>query len=104
MYVQSFNTVDAKTWRSLQDIHVITSTLYTDRHTEGQADRQADSSTPLRKFVLWGYNDNFCLKIGKKAFWEKEKILVTSIFSFSHNVFRSIFCRAVKTRDSLGKG
>ena len=27
--------------------------------------------------------------LGKKKLWEKEKILVTSIFSFSHNAFKS---------------
>ena len=27
-----------------------------------------------------------------KTLWEKEKMLVTSIFSFSHNVFKSPFC------------
>ena len=27
--------------------------------------------------------------IGKKTLWEKEKLLVTSNFSFSHNVFHS---------------
>ena len=27
---------------------------------------------------------------GKKILWEKEKMLVTSIFSFSHNVFKSL--------------
>ena len=26
--------------------------------------------------------------IGEKALWEKEKMLVTSILSFSHNVFK----------------
>ena len=33
----------------------------------------------------WGYN----YLIQKKALWEKEKLLVTSNFSFSHNVFKS---------------
>ena len=28
-----------------------------------------------------------------KTFWEKEKMLVTSIFSFSQNVFKSLLSR-----------
>ena len=33
----------------------------------------------------------FVLGTIKKTLWEKEKMLVTSIFSFSHNVFKSLF-------------
>ena len=33
----------------------------------------------------WGYN----YLIEKKTLWEKDKLLVTSNFSFSHNVFKS---------------
>ena len=33
----------------------------------------------------WEYN----YLIEKKTLWEKEKLLVTSNFSFSHNVFKS---------------
>ena len=33
----------------------------------------------------WGYN----YLIGKKTLWEKEKLLVTSNFYFSHKVFKS---------------
>ena len=29
-----------------------------------------------------------CLRKGRKTWWKKEKMLVTSIFSFSHNVFK----------------
>ena len=32
---------------------------------------------------------------------EKEKMLVTSIFFFSHNVFKGFFLRGVKSRDSV---
>ena len=35
----------------------------------------------------WGYN----YLVKQKTLWEKEKLFVTSIFSFSHNVFKS--CR-----------
>ena len=31
----------------------------------------------------------FCFPNGEKTLWEKEKMLATSIFSFSHNVFYS---------------
>ena len=37
----------------------------------------------------------------EKTLWEKEKILVTSIFSFSHNVFKRFFAQCVKRRDPL---
>ena len=39
--------------------------------------------------------------------WEKEKMLVASIFSFSHNVFKShlsSFFRVIKTEDCVVKG
>ena len=39
-----------------------------------------------------------------KTFWEKEKMLVTSIFSFSQNVFKSLLPRVVKCRDCVVKG
>ena len=33
---------------------------------------------------------NFCLEKGRKDCGEKEKMLVTSLFSFSHNVFKRL--------------
>ena len=36
---------------------------------------------------------------GAENVWEKEKMLVTSIFSFSHNVFQS---RLLQGRSKLG--
>ena len=33
----------------------------------------------------WGYKN----LIEQKTFWEKEKLLITSNFFFSHNVFKS---------------
>ena len=36
---------------------------------------------------------------GYKTLWEKEKLLITSNFSFSHSVFKRLVCRAC-----LGKG
>ena len=44
---------------------------------------------------------------GKKTLWEKEKLLVTSNFSFFHRVFRRLvlhYSIQVKTRVCLGKG
>ena len=35
----------------------------------------------------------FLSQTGKKTMWEKEKMLVTSIFSFSHNVFKSLLLK-----------
>ena len=34
-----------------------------------------------------------------KTLWEKEKMLVTSIFSFSHNVFKRPICQGQRSRD-----
>ena len=38
----------------------------------------------------------FLSLMGWKTLWAKDKLLVTSIFSFSHNVFKSIFSGAVR--------
>ena len=38
--------------------------------------------------------------MGRKH-WEKKKLLVTSTFSFSHSVFKDLYCRHVKTRACL---
>ena len=43
--------------------------------------------------------ENEC-HIGKKTLWEKEKLLVTSNFSFSHNVFH-IYISLVHQNASL---
>ena len=34
-----------------------------------------------------------CYGKGRKTLWEKEKMLVTSIFSFSHNVFKRLLSK-----------
>ena len=39
--------------------------------------------------------------IGLKKLWEKEKLLVTSIFSFSHNVYKGLFTKVIKSRDCV---
>ena len=36
-------------------------------------------------------------------FWKKDKMLVTSIFSFHQNVCKSLFPRVVKSRDYVVK-
>ena len=45
----------------------------------------------LKSFDVSVLDSSGTLKLGmvEKLLWEKEKMLVTSIFSFSHNVFTS---------------
>ena len=69
-------------------------------------DKHLDSSK-LKEFA----DDNLKFdKIGRKLskrvenMWEKEKLLVTSNFSFSHTVFKDMYGRHVKTRACLGEG
>ena len=52
-------------------------TSVTFNHIQHTPDFEKEKERPLRKRLL-------------KTFWEKEKILVSSIFSFSHNVFYSL--------------
>ena len=40
----------------------------------------------------------------KKTLWEKEKLLVTSNFSFSHNVFKTLVLQTHKNQVLFGKG
>ena len=49
---------------------------------------------------------SFNERIKKKTFWEKEKMLVTSIFFFFFPtmLLKSLFCRIIKSRDCVGKG
>ena len=48
----------------------------------------------------WGYN----YLIEKKTLWEKEKLLVMSNFSFSHNVFKSCQLLMRQTQYLRSKG
>ena len=41
---------------------------------------------------------------GKKTLWEKEKLLVTSNFSFSHSVFKRLVLQTCKNQGLFGKG
>ena len=40
---------------------------------------------------------------GQKTLKEKEKLLITSNFSFSLSVSKDLYCRHIKTRACLGK-
>ena len=41
---------------------------------------------------------------GQKTVWEKEKLLITSIFSFSHGVFKRPVLQTRKHQGLFGKG
>ena len=41
---------------------------------------------------------------GYKTLWEKEKLLVTSNFSFSHSVFKRLVLQTHKNKGLFGKG
>ena len=41
---------------------------------------------------------------GQKTLWEKEKLLVTSNFSFSDNVFKRLILQTRKNQGLFGKG
>ena len=41
---------------------------------------------------------------GQKTLWVKEKLLVTSNFSFSHSVFKSLVRQTRKNQGLFGKG
>ena len=41
---------------------------------------------------------------GYKTLWEKEKLLVTSNFSFSHSVFKRLVQQTRKNQGLFGKG
>ena len=41
---------------------------------------------------------------GYKTLWEKEKLLVTSNFSFSHSVFKRLVLQTRKNQGLFGKG
>ena len=42
--------------------------------------------------------------MGKKTMWEREKLLVTSNFSFSHSVFKGLVMQTRKNQGLFGKG
>ena len=56
-----------------------------------------------RKFyILWKWWK--VVQKGRKTLWEKEKLLVTSNFAFSHSVFKSSVLQTQKTQGLFGKG
>ena len=42
--------------------------------------------------------------VGKKLMWEKEKLFVTSNFSFSHSVFKRLVLQTLRNKGLFGKG
>ena len=45
-----------------------------------------------------------CCQNGKKTMWEKEKLLVMSNFSFSHDVLKGLMLQTHKNQGLFGKG
>ena len=43
-------------------------------------------------------------QMGRKTLWEKEKLLITSNFSFSHSVFKRLVLQTRKNQGLFGKG
>ena len=41
---------------------------------------------------------------GKKALWEKEKLLTTSNFSFSYSAFKRLVQKTLENKGLFGKG
>ena len=73
-------------WTSLKFCNLVRSKLYCKQRNfqlveTGSICRQQNKCDLKIKCCCWK---------GEKTLWEKEKILVTSIFSFSHNVFRRL--------------
>ena len=57
-------------------------------------------------------DDNFCfhvhgrkqVEMGRKTLWEKEKLIVTSNFSFSQSVYKRLVLQTHKKQGLFGKG
>ena len=56
-----------------------------------------------RQFQIW-WKWQKVLQMGKKTLWEKEKLLITSNFSFSHSVFKRLVPHTRKIQGLFGKG
>ena len=73
----------------MSSFHVKFVQTETNRQTDGQTDRQQHipniSMGGHKNMDKWGYS----YLIELKTLWENEKLLVTSNFFFSHNVFKS---------------
>ena len=55
-----------------------------------------------KKFEFYENGRKFSERV--KTLWEKEKLLVTSNFSFSHSVFKGLEQQTRKNQGLLGKG
>ena len=67
--------------------------------------RQNLDSSNVKEFA--DYNLKFDEKFSKrreKTLWEKEKLLVTSIFSFSYSVFKKLLLHTLENQGLFGKG
>ena len=51
----------------------------------GSSSSAANKGCGVKRMDKWGFNS----LIEKETMWEKDKLLVTSNFSFSHHVFKS---------------
>ena len=66
----------------------------------GSPNSVANSDMMSKNMDKWGYN----YLIEQKTLWEKEKLLVTSNFSFSHNVFKSCLLLIPQNEHLWSKG
>ena len=77
------------------EMEIIDSDLHNDSHSFNclPNDKILDLSK-LKEFadnkIKAIYKQNFFYGMDWKTLWEKEKMLVTSIFSFSHSVFKRL--------------
>ena len=55
-----------------------------------------------QRFQIWRIRQKV-LQRGRKALWEKEKLLVTSNFFFSHSVFKRLILQTRKNQGLFGK-
>ena len=70
--------------------------------------RQILAFSKLKEFsdddFEYGENHRKFSKQVEKTLWEKEKLLVTSNFSFSHSVFKRLVLQTHKNQGLFGKG
>ena len=70
--------------------------------------QQILDSSKLKEFADNNFkfddNDRKFSKWVEKTLWEKEKLLVTSNFSFSHSIFKRLVLQTCKNKGLFGKG
>ena len=80
---------------------------YTINHFSTFPKRQILNSSKLKEYDDNNFeldeNDRKSSQKWWKALWEKEKLLVTSNFSFSHSVFKRLVLQKVKNKGLFGK-